>query len=163
MEENAGHLFDTTRGNVSPPIFLPHFFARVACFWQIRMRISSFPVDRWFRTIHTQPVNISPLKKILCRDVDTAFVFLSSPTFFFFVSAPQNIPLTIQIFVLANFLLYIPRSTRILPPLNGLLYLQNMRNDKSDIWKYIFLDIACIFSSPDFFVLHGSNGNWRKF
>lgn len=111
MEESAGHLFDTTRENVSP-IFLPHFFfARIAaCFWQIRMRISSPPLiadfaqytARKYFTVKEDPA-------------ETSTQLLSSfhplPIFFFLRFYPGNIPLTIQIFVLANLSSFLNPST----------------------------------------------------
>lgn len=111
MEESAGHLFDTTRENVSP-IFLPHFFFLPGLLHAFDKYECEFLPPRWSLISHnTQPVNISRLKKILLRRRQLLSSFHPLPIFFFLRFYPGNIPLTIQIFVLANLSSFLNPST----------------------------------------------------
>lgn len=111
MEESAGHLFDTTRENVSP-IFLPHFFFCQGCCMLLTNTNANF-----FPPLIADFAQYTARKYFTVKEdpAETSTQLLSSfhplPIFFFLRFYPGNIPLTIQIFVLANLSSFLNPST----------------------------------------------------
>ena len=130
-----------------PPSFfflgpgLLHAFDKYEC---------EFLPPRWSLISHnTQPVNISRLKKILRRDVDAAFVFLSSPPnlLLLLLLLPSFLPREISPSNYPNlctreFVLLLQRESFHDWSLNSLLYLQNIWNQrylKIHICRYMYI------------------------